>query len=131
MILEKNVHLAVNGTLMRGLELNKNLVNAGAEFVREDKTDDYYRLWSINEKHPAMIRTLRQYSSITVEIWSIPKSNLADILINEPAGLCIGKVHLLDGSQVLGVIGEPWLVEEQQEITLFGGWRNYLMNKTL
>ena len=31
--------LAVNGTLMRGLELNANLVAAGATFVREDDTE--------------------------------------------------------------------------------------------
>ena len=31
--------LAVNGTLMRGLELNPNLLAVGATFVREDETD--------------------------------------------------------------------------------------------
>ena len=49
--------LAVNGTLMRGLELNPNLTNVGGKFIREEKTDKHYRLWSINDVHPAMIRT--------------------------------------------------------------------------
>ena len=31
--------LAVNGTLMRGLELNPNMQKAGGIFVREDRTD--------------------------------------------------------------------------------------------
>ena len=42
--------LAVNGTLMRGLELNPNMQKAGGIFVREDRTDAHYRLWSINER---------------------------------------------------------------------------------
>ena len=48
--------LAVNGTLMRGLELNPNLVKAGATFAREAQTAPCYRLWSIGDRHPAMIR---------------------------------------------------------------------------
>ncbi len=36
--------LAVNGTLMRGLELNPNMLAAGAEFIREDRTVPVYRL---------------------------------------------------------------------------------------
>jgi hypothetical protein len=44
--------LAVNGTPMRGLELNKNMLKAGGVFVREDLTDAHYRLWSINDRHP-------------------------------------------------------------------------------
>ena len=59
--------LAVNGTLMRGLELNKNMTNAGG----------------------------------------------------------VGKVKLQDGSEVLGVLAEPWLVEGQKEITELGSWRQY------
>jgi hypothetical protein len=73
--------LAVNGTLMRGLELNGNMTAAGGVFVREDHS--------------------------------------------EPAGLAIGKVTLKDGSQVLGVLAEPWLVENQKDITQYGSWRVY------
>ena len=52
-----NTLLAVNGTLMRGLELNPNMLAAGATFVREDHTDACYRIWSIGDRHPAMMRT--------------------------------------------------------------------------
>ena len=40
-----DIPLAVNGTLMRGLELNGNLTVAGAHFVREAATAPEYRLW--------------------------------------------------------------------------------------
>ena len=50
------VKLAVNGTLMRGLELEKNMINAGAKFLFESRTEKCYRLWSIRDIHPAMLR---------------------------------------------------------------------------
>lgn len=120
------IELAVNGTLMRGLELNPNLINVGAKFIREDETDKHYRLWSINDKHPAMIRTLEPNHSVTLEIWAVPASGIAQVLQNEPAGLSIGKVHLKNGTTVLGVLGEPWLVAGQTDISTSGGWRQYI-----
>lgn len=117
--------LAVNGTLMRGLELNPNMLAAGASFVREDQTDACYRLWSIGDRHPAMQRTPGAGTRVALEIWAVPPAGLASILNNEPPGLAIGKVVLKDGSIVLGVLGEPFLCEGQREITAFGGWRAY------
>jgi len=124
-----NVQLAVNGTLMRGLELNPNLVAAGAEFVRETMTRPVYRLWSIGDRHPAMVRSTDGGVAIAVEVWSVPAEGLTSILLKEPAGLSIGKVQLDDGSEVLGVLGEPILCEGQREITAFGGWRQYIAQK--
>jgi len=121
-----DVLLAVNGTLMRGLELNSNLVSAGSAFVREATTAPVYRLWSIGDRHPAMMRSETGGASIAVEIWSVPAEGMAAILQNEPSGLCIGKVRLADGAEVLGVLGEPILCEHQLEITSFGGWRSYI-----
>ena len=120
------VLFAVNGTLMRGLKLNPNLVGAGATFVREARTEPAYRLWTVNDDHPAMIRvTDGSGAAVAVEVWSVPRAGLAGILLAEPAGLSVGKVKLDDGSEVLGVIGEPALVEGQREITEHRGWRAY------
>ena len=121
--------LAVNGTLMRGLELNANLVGAGATFVREDQTDACYRIWSIDDRHPAMMRTPGEGASVALEVWQVPAEGLASILLSEPPGLAIGKVVLRDGSIVLGVLGEPFLCEGKREITAYGGWRTYVASK--
>jgi gamma-glutamylcyclotransferase (GGCT)/AIG2-like uncharacterized protein YtfP len=121
--------LAVNGTLMRGLELNPNLVAAGATFVREARTEAAYRLWSIEDRHPAMVRLSDGGAKVAVEIWSVPAEGLVSILMNEPPGLTIGKIRLEDGSQVLGVLGEPALCESQKNITAFGGWRAYTASR--
>jgi hypothetical protein len=118
--------LAVNGTLMRGLELNPNMLAVGATFAREDLTDPNYRIWSIDDRHPAMLRTPGAGAHVALELWDVPLSGLAKILLNEPPGLSIGKVVLRDGSIVLGVLGEPFLCEGRRDITAFGGWRAYI-----
>ena len=123
------VHLAVNGTLMRGLELNPTMIDAGAVFVRETTTAPSYRLWSIDDRHPAMIRVASGGVPVAVEVWAVPPEGLAKILLQEPPGLCIGKVKLADGEEALGVLGEPLLVEGQREISSHGGWRAYLASE--
>ncbi|BFU92432.1 MAG: glutamyl-tRNA amidotransferase [Nitrospira sp.] len=128
---QSDVLLAVNGTLMRGLGLNPNMVAAKATFVRETMTEATYRLWTINDEHPAMLRVTDGTGvKVTVEIWSVPAEGLVGILLNEPPGLCIGKVRLEDGTVVLGVLGEPALVETHREITWYGGWRSYLARQS-
>jgi gamma-glutamylcyclotransferase (GGCT)/AIG2-like uncharacterized protein YtfP len=127
---QSDVLLAVNGTLMRGLELNSNMVAAKATFVRETMTEPTYRLWTINDEHPAMLRVTDGTGvKVAVEVWSVPAEGLAGILLNEPPGLCIGKVRLEDGTIVLGVLGEPALVEKHREITTYGGWRSYMAQR--
>jgi len=121
-----SIPLAVNGTLMRGLELNRNLLAAGARFVRETTTVPHYRLWSIGDRHPAMIRVKEGGAAIAVEVWDVPAAGLAQVLLQEPPGLCVGKVSLSDGAETLGVLGEPALCEGQVEITRWGGWRAYV-----
>jgi gamma-glutamylcyclotransferase (GGCT)/AIG2-like uncharacterized protein YtfP len=121
-----SVTLAVNGTLMRGLALNGNLLRAGARFLREAKTAPVYRLYSIDDVHPAMLRVARDGAAISLELWDLPATGLAALLCGEPAGLAIGKVALADGTETLGVLGEAWLCDGRREITAHGGWREYL-----
>jgi hypothetical protein len=121
----KTVSLAVNGTLMRGLELNPNLVSVGATFLREDQTIPAYRLFTIGDRHPGMYRVAEGGVAVAVEVWDVPVEGLASILIKEPAGLSIGKVRLASGEETLGVLAEPILCSGQREISEFGGWRAY------
>ncbi len=117
--------LAVNGTLMQGLELNENLIRVGAAFLRETKTASCYRVWSIQDRYPGMLRVTSGGAPVSCEVWEISPDGLADILNREPAGLTIGKVKLDDDTEVFGVLAEPWVVEGMREITAFGGWREY------
>ena len=121
----QHLQLAVNGTLMRGLALNSNLLDVGATFLYEATTTPNYRLWSINDVHPAMIRVSAGGTAVAVEVWDVPAAGLIQVLQQEPPGLCIGKVQLNTGEEVLGVLGEPILCEGQKESTAYGGWRAY------
>ncbi|MBI4635957.1 MAG: glutamyl-tRNA amidotransferase [Candidatus Rokubacteria bacterium] len=111
---------------MRGLELNGGLLAVGARFVRETRTAPVYRLWSIEDRHPAMLRVASGGAAIAVEVWEVPAAGLATILQQEPLGLSVGKVRLEDGQETLGVLGEPLVCEGMREITRYGGWRAYL-----
>ena len=121
----QTIKLAVNGTLMRGLALNPNLLNVDATFEREAQTESAYRLWSIDDNYPAMIKVRSGGIADAVEVWQVPLAGLGIILSQEPPGRAIGKVMLQDGEEVLGVIGEPLTVDGKKEITEFGGWRAY------
>lgn len=127
---QKNVtqkeHLAVNGTLMRNLELNPNLLAVGATFVCATSTAPCYRLWSIDDRHPAMMRVSTGGAAIDLEVWELPVEGIVTILRKEPPGLCIGRVELISGEAVPGVLGEPYLCETGSEITRWGGWRQYI-----
>jgi gamma-glutamylcyclotransferase (GGCT)/AIG2-like uncharacterized protein YtfP len=121
------MQLAVNGTLMRGLELNHNMLAAGAVFLREDRTAPCYRLWSIDDRYPGMLRTSQgNGAAIELEIWEVDEIGLIRILEQEPSGLTLGRVLLAKGDEVLGILAEPYLVEGMLEITSHGGWRGYL-----
>jgi hypothetical protein len=120
---------AVNGTLMRGLALNQNLIDVGAKFVRADRTAPLYRLWSIEDKCPAMIRVQTGGVEIEIELWEVSDVGLIQILQQEPPGLVIGRVKLSDGSEVFGVLAESYVIDGQIEITAFGGWRKYLQSQ--
>ena len=120
------IKLAVNGTLMRGLELNRNLTDAGAKFLVETTTAPVYRLWSINDDHPAMMRVKEGGVAVALEVWGVPPEGLVEILQQEPPGLCLGKITTADGEEMLGVLGEPFACDGQKDISRYGGWRAYI-----
>ena len=121
----EGIDLAVNGTLMRGFDLNDRLVAAGGRFVRTATTAGCYRLYSIGDRYPAMVRN-DSGGAIDVEVWRLPPEALGDLLLGEPPGLCIGRASLADGKTVLAVLGEPWVCEDATDITAHGGWRGYV-----
>jgi Allophanate hydrolase C-terminal domain len=120
------VQLAVNGTLMHGFALNQKLLAVGATFVHEAVTAPIYRLWSIGDQYPTMLRVTAGGAAIALEVWAVPRLHLGTILLQEPPGLCLGKILLADQSIILGVLGEAYMCEGQRDITAWGGWRAYM-----
>jgi gamma-glutamylcyclotransferase (GGCT)/AIG2-like uncharacterized protein YtfP len=119
-----SVHLFVNGTLMRDEELHANL--HGARFCGERTTAPRYRLFSVDDRHPAMVRDNARGAAVVGELYEVPLGVLATVLDREPAGLGLGVVELADGQLTLGVV---WLAAElppsSRDISEYGDWRRY------
>ena len=98
--------------------------------MREAATAPIYRLWSIGDRYPGMMRAREGGAALAVEVWQVEAHGLVQILEREPPGLVMGRVQLEDGSQVWGVLAESYLVERQAEITSYGGWRAYMAGQT-
>lgn len=121
--------MVFNGTVMRGQPAHANL--RGATFVEEVHTAPCYRLFSIGDRYPAMLRDEEVGASIAAELYEVPDEVWPAIRASEPPGLYRGPVELADGRQVEGMLGRRALVEgpEAIEITGFGGWRSYLASR--
>ena len=120
-----DVFLAVNGGLMRGMSSHQVMLDAGAIFLREDATEPTYRLWSIDDQFPAMLRVAEGGASIVVEVYELSTRGFTAVLQREPAGLSVAHVRLIGGEILLGVVGEQILCERRREITEYGGWSAY------
>ena len=123
--MSKKVLLADNGTLMRGLELENNLKQVGATFIKESKTEKVYRLYSINDKYPAMVKG-KKGQAIAVEVYELTEEGMKKVLSKEPKGLTIDKIKLITGEEVYGVIGEGDIINGQKDITSYKGWKKYI-----
>jgi adenine/guanine/hypoxanthine permease len=118
------VQLFVNGTLMRGEELHANL--DGARFVGESATAPRYRLFSVDDRHPAMVPDEQSGIAVAGELYDMPLSVLGAVLDGEPPGLGVGVIELADGELTLGIV---WVGAElpptARDISEYGDWRLY------
>lgn len=119
-------HVAVCGAHLTGQPLNIDLIKRGGYLVESSRTAEKYRLYVLPDgKRPALIRDPQCDSSIEVEVWSIPNSEVAGFIRTIAPPLGIGSVELVDGCWVHSFIAEPVAIDNAKEITEFGGWRNY------
>ena len=119
------IELFVNGTLMRGLMLHKNL--DGANFLGEFHTLPIYHLYSIDDIHPGMFEVEEGGVSVAGEMYSISDEIFQRVKNGEPAGLYFGDVKLNNGSTVKGVLFPRETAESNyKDISNFGDWRAYI-----
>jgi gamma-glutamylcyclotransferase (GGCT)/AIG2-like uncharacterized protein YtfP len=117
--------LFVNGTLMRGLPLHRNL--AGAEFLEVTRTAPRYRLYSIDDRHPGMFAVEEGGVSVAGELYRVPADVWARVEAGEPPNLYKGPVLLIDGRTVDGILYPRELAEgHYRDISEYGDWRAYL-----
>jgi len=119
------IELFVNGTLMRGLTLHKNL--DGANFLGEFYTLPIYRLYSIDDIHPGMFEVEEGGVSVTGEMYSMSDEIFQRVKNGEPAGLYFGDVKLNNGRTVKGVLFPREIAEaNNKDISNFNDWRAYI-----
>ena len=128
---EQFVRLAVVGAHLEGLPLHHQLTERGCRFVEKTRTSEHYKFFALANSQPPKPGLVRSSgvpgsSSIEVEIYDMPSSTVGSFFqaIAYPLGL--GSVELLDGSWVKGFVCDASVMAESQNITAYGGWRNFL-----
>jgi allophanate hydrolase len=122
------VLLAVAGAHLSGQPLNHELTTRGARLVKACRTAEDYRLYALQTEpaKPGLVRDPNfKGTGIEVEVWLMPQTEFGSFVLEIPAPLGIGTVHLEDGSAVKGFICESAGLADAEEITRFGGWRNF------
>ncbi len=120
--------LFVNGTLMRGLALHKNL--EGAEFLGAFRTAPVYRLYSIGDIHPGMYEVPTGGVTVAGEMYRMSDETWAQVEAGEPPHLYCGPVKLDDGRIVDGILfPKDKIRSEHVDISAFGDWRAYMASK--
>jgi gamma-glutamylcyclotransferase (GGCT)/AIG2-like uncharacterized protein YtfP len=126
--MEESDLLFVNGTLMRGLALHRNL--DGAEFLEATETAPVYRVYSIGDVHPGMFETEEGGVAVAGELYRVPPEVWKRVESGEPPGLYRGSVKLADGRVVPGILYPRDLAEgRHKDISSFGGWAGYMASR--
>lgn len=113
-----------NGGLMRGQSAHWKL--KGATFLEDVRTAPCYRLYSIGDRYPAMLRDDAGGASLAAELYHVPDDVWPRIDNIEPPGLYRGPVELLDGRMLEGMLGEPrFTLQNGTDISHYGGWADY------
>ncbi len=116
-----------NGTVMRGQPAHANL--AGATFIEEVRTAPRYRVYSIGDRYPAMLRD--DAHGIAAELYLVPDAVWPKVRDAEPPGLYRGPVELEDGRMVEGMLGEKAFVARHGvDISEHSGWAPYLAGRS-
>jgi allophanate hydrolase len=122
--------VAVVGAHLTGLPLNHELTGRGARLVRTARTAPRYCLYALPgtvPPKPGLVRTGDDRGhGIELEIWELGLREFGSFVLGVPSPLSIGTIELDDGPCVHGFLCEATATAGAEDISRFGGWRNYL-----
>ncbi|MEM6382285.1 MAG: allophanate hydrolase [Pseudomonadota bacterium] len=122
--------LAVCGAHMSGLPLNGELTSRGARLIGPTRTAPEYRLFALPGGPPYRPGLVRDHNGsgvgIDIEVWALPSEAVGSFMDGIPSPLAIGTVEVDDGRKVKGFLCEEAGLDGAQDISKFGGWRNFL-----
>ena len=123
------VKVAVVGAHLSGMPLNSQLTERGATLVATTQTAPHYRFYALpgtTPPKPGLLRVAPNTGhTIALEVWDMPLQHYGSFVALIPSPLGIGTLQLTDGSSVQGFLCEPEALHGAQDISDFGGWRNY------
>ena len=123
------VVLAVVGAHLRGLPLNRQVVDRGAQFVRQSRTAPIYRLYELagtTTPKPGLVRAPDGGASIEIELWQMSATSFGEFVNEIPPPLGIGSILLETGETVKGFLCEQAALADAADISSYGGWRRFL-----
>jgi allophanate hydrolase len=125
------IRVAVCGAHLSGLPLNTQLISRNARLIISTTTSSDYKLYALPgqpPKRPGLVRVERngRGAAIKVEVWELPTREFGSFVAGIPAPLGIGTITLADGKAVQGFLCEHYAVADAEDISRFGGWRDYL-----
>lgn len=124
------IEIVVVGAHLSGMPLNGELTSRGGTFLRATTTEASYQLNALPggpPKRPGLLRLAEgEGHAIAVEVWALPAEGFGTFVAGIPAPLCIGTVHLADGTAPKGFLVEPEGLKGATDISHFGGWRAYI-----
>ncbi|KAG8670245.1 hypothetical protein FPOAC2_09593 [Fusarium poae] len=120
------IPLATFGSRLPGSPLNE-LVSYGGKFWNRKRTSSSYRLYELSTPQGAREFGLKQVAAkdgaeIEIEVWHLPKSSLADLVLRIPYPLAFGSIELSDGIWVRGFVLEPCGLDNAVDITKHDDW---------
>ncbi|MGN8247177.1 allophanate hydrolase [Cellulomonas soli] len=122
---ERAVDLLVVGAHLSGLPLHPRLRRHGALPLGEVRTTPGYRLVALGDvlDRPGMVRDPEAAGQVTGELWRLPRTALADLLVESRPPLGLGWVDLADGRSVLGYLAEHAALRALPSLP-GGSWRS-------
>ena len=124
------ITLAVVGAHLTGQPLNYQLQERHAILLKTCQTAPSYRFYALANTQPAkpgLVKVLDGSGvGIEVEVWQLSAEGFGTFVAAVPPPLVIGTLDLEDGSSVKGFLCEPYVIPDAQDISQYGGWRNYL-----
>jgi allophanate hydrolase len=123
-----DVTVVVAGAHLSGMALNHELLALGARLMGAAKTAKNYRLFALDTvpAKPGLVRVKDEAGEgIDVEVWALTAESFGRFVAMLPAPMGIGKVTLADGSVHPGFLCEVGALEGAEDITGYGGWRQY------
>ncbi|GAA6623402.1 hypothetical protein [Scytonema sp. NUACC26] len=123
------IALAVVGAHLTGQPLNYQLQERFATKLKTCNTAATYRLYALantQPQKPGLVKVLNGGVSIEVEVWNLSAEGFGTFVAAVPSPLVIGTIELEDGTFVKGFLCEHYAIADAQDISQYGGWRNYL-----